>query len=403
MRWKKWTWILLLLAVAAVLITRGLQPRPVLVEAGAVRKDRLEITIEEEGRTRVTDRFIISAPIAGLARRIDLEVGDPVAEGGIITTIEPASPVFLDDRTRAETEAQISAANAAVRNAEDRARAVAADAAYAASQSERTRKLFESGDVSRDAYDRALSQARQTEAVRSAAQHAVEQARNAVEALHASLRVSASSQRTGKPESVVVRAPAGGRVLKLLHESAGIVNPGEPLIEIANPRALEVEVELLSPDAVRVGPGTRVRFERWGGDAPIEGRVRKVEPTAFTKISALGVEEQRVRVIADLTSPRQQWDRLGDGYRVEARFLVWEGDGILTVPATALFPQGDGWAVFVIEGGVARSRSVGIGRRNGLSAQVLGGLKEGDRVVLHPATTISDGTQVTEQRTENPG
>jgi HlyD family secretion protein len=402
LRWKKWTWILLLLAVAAVLIVRGLQPRPVLIEAGAVHKDRLEITIEEEGRTRVTDRFVVSAPIGGLARRINLDVGDTVAEGGIITAIEPASPVFLDDRSRAETEAQIAAATAAVRNAEDRVRAAGADAAYAASQAERIRKLFASGDVAKDVYDRAVSQAQQTEAVRSAAQHSVEQARKAVEALQASLRVSATSQRTGKPESVVVRAPAGGRVLKLLHESAGIVNPGEPLIEIANPRSLEVEVELLSPDAVRVHPGTRVRFERWGGDSPIEGNVRRVEPTAFTKISALGVEEQRVRVIVDFTSPRQQWDRLGDGYRVEARFLVWEEDGILTVPATALFPQGDGWAVFVIEGGAARSRTVGIGRRNGLSAQVLNGLKEGDRVVLHPATTIKDGTLVTEQRTESP-
>lgn len=402
MRWKKWTWILLLLAMAAVLIVRGLQPRPVLVEAGAVRTDRLEITIEEEGRTRVTDRFVVSAPIGGLARRINLKVGDPVAEGGVITAIEPASPVFVDDRSRAEIEARVAAANAAVRSAEDRARAASVDAAYAASQADRLRKLFTSGDVPRDAYDRAVSQARQTEAVRSAAQHAVEQARNAVEALQASLHVSASSQRAGMPESVVVRAPASGRVLKLLHESAGIVNPGDPLIEIANPRSLEVEVELLSPDAVRVRPGTRVRFERWGGDATIEGRVRTVEPTAFTKISALGVEEQRVRVIAGITSPSQQWDRLGDGYRVEARFLVWEEDGVLIVPAPALFPQADGWAVFVIEGGVARIRTVGVGRRNGLSAQALNGLKVGDRVVLHPATTIKDGTLVTEERTQSP-
>ena len=197
---------------------------------------------------------------------------------------------------------------------------------------------------------------------------------------------------------MAVRAPTAGRVLKVFHESEGVVDAGAPLLEVGDPRALEVEVDVLSEDAVRIQPGMRVLFERWGGPLPLEGRVRVVEPVGFTKVSALGVEEQRVLVIADIVSDVRQWERLGDGYRVEARFLLWEGEGVLQVPATAVFPVDGGWAVFVLEDGRARRRAVTVGHRNGVAAEVLDGLVAGDPVVVHPDRGLEDGARVTVRR-----
>lgn len=395
MKWKPWIWIIVLLAVTVTFVVRGLQPKPTLVGLGAVDRGPLAITVEEEGKTRVADRFVISAPVAGYLARIPLDVGDSVVEGRAITSLTPARPVFLDTRSRAETEARIAAAEAAVRTAEQQVRAAEADASLAKTQLARIRKLVDSGDMPNEALDRARTQADQTEAAAAAARSAVEQARNAAEALRVSLReTTAGANNPG--ESVPVIAPVSGRVLRVIRKSEGIVQAGEPLVEVANARALEVEVELLSADAVRVAPGTRVEFLRWGGAQPLEGRVRRIEPAAFTKISALGVEEQRVRVIVDFTSPQKQWERLGDGYRVEARFFLWEQSDVLKVPATALFPHQDGWAVFVADQGVARLRPVTLGRRNGLAGQVLEGLSEGEKVILHPDTSIKDGILVTE-------
>jgi HlyD family secretion protein len=208
------------------------------------------------------------------------------------------------------------------------------------------------------------------------------------------LKYSAASASSSSGEVVPVAAPASGRILKVIRESEGVVPAGEPLLEIGNARSLEVEVEVLSDDAVKIAPGMRVIFERWGGPEPLEGRVRRIEPHAFTKISALGVEEQRVRVISDFTSPPEKWERLGDGYRIEATFVLWEGDGVLVAPASALFRYDGGWAVFLIEQGVARRRQVQVGRRNGLEAEIVAGLKEGDRVITHPDSSIQDGTLV---------
>ncbi|MBK7926298.1 MAG: HlyD family efflux transporter periplasmic adaptor subunit [Bryobacterales bacterium] len=193
---------------------------------------------------------------------------------------------------------------------------------------------------------------------------------------------------------MTVRWPVSGRVLKLVKESEGVVGPGEALIELGNTRALEVEVEVLSVDAVKMAPGTEVELVRWGGEKPLEGRVRVVEPSGFTKISALGVEEQRVRVIADITSPEQEWQRLGHGYRVEAVFILWRGEQVLQVPASALFRTGEQWNVYAIEGGLAKKRAVTLGHRNGLAAEVVSGVKEGERVIPHPDESVVDGKMV---------
>ncbi len=398
MKWKPWIWIALLLTVTVVLVVRGLRPKPVLVEAAAVERGPLAITIEEEGKTRVADRYVISAPVAGFLRRIALDVGDVVREGMAISRLTPMQPVFIDTRSRAETEARIAAAEAAERTAAEQVRVAEANASLARTQLARFRKLVDSGDLAGEVLDRAKAEADSAAAALSAARYAVEQARNTAEALRATLQRDAAPANPAPPESVPVIAPVSGRVLRVVRKSEGVVQAGEPLVEVANAQALEVEVELLSADAVRVRPGTRVEFVRWGGEGPLEGRVRRIEPTAFTKISALGVEEQRVRVLIDFTSPRQQWERLGDGYRVEARFFLWESADVLLAPATALFPHGGGWAVFVVEQETARRRAVSIGKRNGLAGEILDGLQEGERVVLHPDTSVADGVLVTTEK-----
>jgi HlyD family secretion protein len=394
MHWKRWVAIAVLAAGVVLLIAWGYRPRPVLVEAGEVRRGSLRVTVVEEGKTRVTDRFVLSAPVAGYMRRVRWKAGDAVPRGQPLVEIEPLRPQTLDSRSRAEAEARVAAAEAAWRRAQEQLAAAGADAAYWEAELARVRKLVATGDVPKDRLDRALTESRRAEAARRAAEHAVDLAASELEAARAALKYSAASASSSSGEVVPVAAPASGRILKVIRESEGVVPAGEPLLEIGNARSLEVEVEVLSDDAVKIAPGMRVIFERWGGPEPLEGRVRRIEPHAFTKISALGVEEQRVRVISDFTSPPEKWERLGDGYRIEATFVLWEGDGVLVAPASALFRYDGGWAVFLIEQGVARRRQVQVGRRNGLEAEIVAGLKEGDRVITHPDSSIQDGTLV---------
>jgi HlyD family secretion protein len=215
-----------------------------------------------------------------------------------------------------------------------------------------------------------------------------------MEAAHTALKYSAAREPERYAEKVVIRAPISGNVLKIDHESEGVVREGQALIEIGDPRELEVEVDVLSADAVKIKPGTPVLFERWGGKVPLKGKVRVIEPAGFTKISALGVEEQRVLVISDIISPPGEWEQLGDGYRVEASFILWEDDRVLQVPASALFRYNDGWAVFVAKNKRAELREVKFGYRNGLSAEITSGLSEGEIVITHPDSSIQDGTTV---------
>jgi HlyD family secretion protein len=222
----------------------------------------------------------------------------------------------------------------------------------------------------------------------------VDVARHELEAAESALAYSAATPAGEPAERVLVRSPIDGRVLKVQRECEGPVRTGEVLLALGDPSRLEVEVDVLSADAVRIRPGTRVLFDRWGGDEPLEGMVRRVEPVGFTKVSALGVEEQRVLVIADFTSPAERWERLGDGYRVEARFVLWHADDVLQVPASSLFRHGDGWAVFAVEEGRAVRRPLRVGQRTGLAAQVLEGLAEGDVVVVHPSDEVADGVRV---------
>jgi len=369
-------------------------PGPVPVEVSGVSSGPLQVTVEEDGKTRVIDRFVVSAPVAGYAQRVELDVGDPVTRGQPLVVVEPLRSQVLDPRSRAEAESRVSAAMASLNAAQENERAAATEAEHAAADLERLKPLFESGYASKELFDKAESEARRTAATHRSAQFAVEVARHELEAARTALRYSGAGRSETLPEQVMIRAPVDGRVLKIQHKSEGVVAAGESLIEVGNPRSLEVETDVLSADAVRIKPGARVLFDRWGGGAPLEGRVRMIEPVGFTKISALGVEEQRVWVISDFVSAPEQWERLGDGYRVEARFIIWESDHVLQVPTSALFRHGDGWVVFVLDGHRARRRPVDVGHRSGLSAEILGGLKAGERVITHPSDAIDDGVRV---------
>lgn len=394
MRWKRWLGIFGVFVAVALLVAYGFREQPVPVEVATVERAPLRVTIEEEGKTRVTDRFVVSAPVAGFARRINLEVDDPVKRGQVIVYLEPRAQrsEVLDARTRAEAEARVRRAEAALAEAMSRVPAARADVAYWEEQFARVEKLQRSGDLAREVYDKALADKRRAEAALVSAERAVAVARAEVDAARVVLMQPAKVDLRPEGDLVPVTAPVAGRVLRVARKSEGPVNAGDALVELANARALEIEVEVLSADAVRIAPGAEVVLERWGGEAPLEGKVRTVEPTAFTKVSALGVEEQRVRVIADITSPEEAWRRLGDGYRVEASFVIWKADDVLQVPASAIFRHRGGWAVFVKDGDRARRREVKVGQRNGLAAQILEGLKAGEQVVRHPDDTIEENT-----------
>lgn len=394
MRLRRWIVLAAIFAGVVLAVGYGFMPEPVAVDVARVARGRLAVTVEEEGKTRVVDRFTISAPVAGVARRVALEVGDRVSRGQALLSIDPAPPPFLDARRKETSAAMVRAAEAALESAKDRARAAAAREEYARATVERAAKLHDSGFSSKDALEAAVSAATQEQAALRAAEHAVGVARSELEAARAELLSATARSAPKSTERVVVRSPVDGDVLAVLHESEGVVREGEPLLVLGNPGSLEVEVDVLSADAVRIRPGARVIFVRWGGEGELDGKVRTVEPAGFTKVSALGVEEQRVLVIADIVSPRERWAALGDGYRLEARFVVWEEEGVLQAPAAALFRHGDGWAAFAVENGKARLRPVSVGRRNGQSAQILSGIAEGATVVVYPDDRISEGTRI---------
>lgn len=380
-------------------IVWGFLPQPPLVDTALVTRGPLRVVIEEEGRTRVKDRYLVSSPVSGFQHRIEMEVGDVVSARQVLAVVEPLRAVGLDPRSRAEAQARVAAGEAAVQQAEQEARAAVAEAALAETSLMRTRKLVQGGTGTQDQLDLAEARARSTAAARRSAEFAVQVARYQLEAARAALAYSFADQGGDDAERLEVVSPVAGRVLAILHESEGVVAAGQPLLEVGDPAALEVEVEVLSADAVRLTPGTLVLLERWGGGAPLPGTVRRVQPVGFTKVSALGVEEQRVLVIVELSAgpgAPPEWQRLGDGYRVEAVFVLWEGQDVLQVPESALFrdPAGGGWSTFAVVDGRAERRAVDVGQRNGLEAQVLDGLREGEAVVIHPPDDVRDGRAV---------
>ena len=400
MQRRRSIWMLSLVAAVAAFLLYGMRPRPVLVEGVAATRGPLTASFTEEGKTRVIDRFLVSAPVAGYARRIDLEVGDKVAAGDVLLMLEPLRATVLDRRSRAEAQARVAAAEAALEAARERARAAGADASFWEGELARIQELADAGVVAKDKLDQTTSDARRADAELRSADFQVEVAKHELEAARTALRYSAAEGGSRPSEMVAVRAPVSGRVLKRFRESEGVVAAADPLLEIGDPNGLEIVVEALSSDAVKLEPGGRAVLERWGGDELLEARVRLVEPVAFTKVSALGVEEQRVLVILDISSPREEWALLGDAYRVECRFVLWEGEDVLQAAAGAFFRTEDGWATFVIEDGLAVRRPVELGHRGTTTVEVVSGLEEGDLLVAHPSDTIDEGARVEAQIAE---
>jgi HlyD family secretion protein len=382
-------------AILVLLLVWGFMPKPVSVDVREVVSKTLSVTVTEEGKTRVIDRYIISAPIAGFARRVELEVGGNVSSGQVIVHLDPMRSGTLDPRSQAEAKAAVSIAEAALSAATESVEATRAEADLAQNEYERIRQVANQGLISQGALDAARAEWRSSQARLRSAEFNIEVARGGLVSARAALEYSAVVPGDSADHiSVPVTSPVDGRVLKVIHESEGAVVQGQPLIEIGDPAALEVEVEMLSVDAVRLHEGMSVRFLRWGGEQALDGVVKRVEPSGFTKISALGVEEQRVLVICTISTEYEQWRGLGDGYRVEAEFILWEEDDTLQVPASALFRSGENWAVFSITDGRVQVTPVELGARSGLAAQVLSGLSAGDRVVIYPSDNVTDGAKV---------
>jgi HlyD family secretion protein len=372
-------------------------PRAVPVDFATVERGRIALTVSDEGQTRVKDVYVVSAPVPGLMRRITLEAGDEVVANTTVTArIEPSDPSFLDVRSEAEARAAVQAAEAAQKLALASVRRAEAELDFASSELARYRGLAERNSVSANDLDAAERRARTAAAALDEARAALRVRESELAQARARLMAPGLARRAPSAgcDCVDVYSPVSGRVLRVLQESEAVVAPGTPLLEIGDPADLEIVVDLLSTDAVKVQPGQRVLIESWGGENPLEGEVRRVEPFGFTKVSALGIEEQRVNVIIDFREPRERWQRLGHGYRVEPRIILAAADDTLKVPRSALFRDGSRWAVFRREGGRARVRHVEIGLENGLEAEILSGLAEGDEVVLQPGDRVTDGSRV---------
>lgn len=382
-----------LAGVTALILCFGFWGERVPVETAVASEQELVESLREEGRTRLVHRYRISAPVAGQTERIEWRPGDRVEAGEVLTRIHPASGSLWDPGTRDRLQGEARALAAAVEQAEARLRAAQAGEKLAASEAGRVQPLVTQGTLSRLEGDRAEASLAQARAERAAARYARDLARAQHEAALALLAQQGQTAANGT--MLEVRAPIAGLVLLRLRESAGPVAVGEALLEIGDPSSLEIEVDLLSEDAVRVAPAMAVRLHRWGGAEALEARVRRVEPVGFTKVSALGVEEQRVLVIADFVSLPERWSRLGDAYRVEAEFILSSGRA-LTVPGGALFRRGEDWALFVTDGERSRERAVRVGRRNATHVEILEGLAAGDTVIVHPDDRVSEGTRIEE-------
>jgi HlyD family secretion protein len=394
-RLRLWFWPIVLGAALVLGLTFAFWPRAVPVDIATLEQGPMVVTVEDDGRTRVKDVYVISAPIAGRMLRIDALAGDAIeAQKTVIATIEPADPAFRDVRAERELEFTVAAARAARDLARAAVRGREAELKLARQELDRVRPLVGRGVLPKARLDSAQMSVATLDAALNSARAALRQREFEVKTAEASLIVPTSAKRKGN-HHFAVRAPIGGQVLRVVTESEGVVQAGQPLVEVGDPADLEIVVDLLSTEAVKVSPGNPVRITRWGGEGVLNGEVRRVEPFGITKISSLGIEEQRVNVIIDLTDPPEKWRRLGHGYQIDAAIVRWQSDKALQVPIGALFRQGSDWAVFRVEDGAARLTTIKVGHMNDEAAEILAGLKQGDQVIAHPGERVSDGVAVT--------
>ena len=379
------------LFVAAVI------PKRLQVDMIEVERGDLLVTVDEDGQTRVKDRYVVDAPLDGHVGRIELRAGDPVEGGMVVARIVPLNPPLLDARTKAEAKARLAAAQAAKRQAVASIARAEAAMQLASLEAERQANLGPSGATSVQAIEQAEFDLRGKREALTSARFAARVAEHEARVAEAALGRLGPEGVKGE-EQMDVEAPVAGEVLNVFRQSEGVVRSGEPLLEIGDPRALEIVVDVLTSDAVGIRRGAAVIIDRWGGDRPLSAHVRTVEPSAFTRVSALGVDEQRVNVIIDLDDPPEVWSQLGDGYRVEARIVVQDVKDVVKVHDSAVFRHGEGWAVYRVDNGQAKLTPIEIGARNGMEVEVVDGLDPGMLVIAHPGEQVEDGRRIRSRR-----
>lgn len=387
---------LALLAFVA-LIAWAFYPKPTAVDVAQVRSGRFERSVEEDGRTRVRDRFVVSAPVAGRLSRLTLREGDPLREGELLAQLWPAAPVLLDERRLQEQRQQVAAAEAGVQRALAGVEKAEVSLAQAQADLARNESLAARGFLSATQAENARLNVQLRRRERDAALQEEKASRYQLAQLRVALRQAGSHDPLAH-RPLPVRSPVAGKVLKLRQQSEAVVAAGAPLIEVGDPAQMEVLVDLLTEDAAQVRSGAIATLANWGGAADLQARVRRVEPSAFTKVSALGVEEQRVYVLLDIVSPPAQWAALGDGFKVDVRIPVQAADAALLVPVGCLFPRGSRQALFVVDGGRARLKEVELVARNGRDAWIRTELRPGTTVVAYPPATLGDGDRVRANR-----
>lgn len=393
------------IAAVAGFLLYAFWPRPMLVDIGAVTRGHMMTTIDDDGKTRVRDSYIVSAPIAGRLLRVDAEPGDPVTgHETVVASLLPATPGALDVRTEEQARAAIAAADAALNVSRADVKRASAEADFARGELDRARKLQREAIVSDAALERAERAWRTALATLETAEAAVAMREADLVNARALLITPEDVEHfdgTDAPDmsrTLPLHAPVTGRILRIIQESETVVSAGAPILEVGDPAGdLEIVAELLSSDAVQVQRGDRVIIKDWGGDIDLDGVVDRVEPLAFTKFSALGVEEQRVNTVIEITTPPEARATLGHGFRVEVRIVTWENEDALMAPASAVFRSGDGWAVFAVESGRAKLTPVEAGRNNGLEVEILGGLNAGARIILYPRAQVRDGARVAQR------
>jgi HlyD family secretion protein len=376
-------------------------PKPIPVDYALVTKSPMEVTIDDEAKTSVRDVYTVSAPVSGKVLRSPRHVGDVViADETVVAAMQPAVPAFHDASTHAELLAAEAAAAAAEKFAEAEVRRIGAALNFSRKELKRAQSLARTDTIAVRTLDKAKFDVEANEAALASTKAQLDVRRSERASVAARLIDPSSVPAQTNPACCIqIRSPVAGLVLKIIQESETIVQAGAPLIEIGDPRDLEVVAELLSSDAVQIKVGSSVRIDGWGG-APVQGRVTRVDPAGFVKISSLGIEEQRVRTWIDFTDPPEVWAQLGHDYRVIVHVTIWQDDTVLTAPAGAFFRKGNDWAVFAIRDGRARSVLVTLGQRNNQTAQILSGLSEGDKVVLHPSDRISEGVAVAQREVQ---
>jgi HlyD family secretion protein len=381
-------------------IVYGFLPKPIEVETAAVNVAPLTVSVLEEGKTRIRHRYVVSAPLTGFLQRVELRAGAKTEMGKtVLAIIQPQPASFLDPRSQAEAEARLKAAEAGGMRAQAELERVQEALAMAEKERTRAAELKKKGAVSEKEFDLAENQAAMLGRDVRAAEFALRVAEfTRTQAEAALLQTQSPLATQAEPLSIV--APVNGFVLNVFEESARIVVPGTPIMEVGDPTDLECEIELLSSDAVAVRPGADVSIEQWGGERPLRGKVTLIEPGGYTKISALGVEEQRVKVRVNFAEPIPPEHPLGDRYRVEARIITWHGDRVLQIPTGAIFRRGGDWMTFVADSGKARLTKVEIAHNNGIAAEVRSGVGEHTSVILHPSDTVADGVSLRPRRTE---